>query len=729
MSHRINRGERMADETSSLTVAKLKALCVINDLASSGKKAELVERLLEAGLSRTEVGLSEAESIGEAVEEEVVFSLEDETTISIEDDKTVLSEPVKKAVIEQKDDDVLEAVLVPDLVEDEPEEVFTPVATKRQDVATLGDMVKDPKVIAVIIVSLFLGAAGWWYINSSLEPFTAEPLRYGDTMEYSITGPSDGSGQIKASEGFIELFSSFLEFDDDICRVVFDYGGRGTIGVTDGENQAPSVPSNLAGTVRSQGPYGNNEWLAIEITNTYDFDYLNFARQTYFLGSSDCPEGTFGSLGGYGELTTRRHVELKDQMTLSTTVEFDATLDNEPYEGQAKTFDVGGVLGSLDLVLPGISLMLQPVELQDLFGTDIIEEGAMGERLGWRWRVVGQDTLGDDKTWKIAATHVDIERLCLGSATMEIWAEKGNPWATQQTVDVIISNDGSLQTDCSPFSEAFGDYILPEGELELHHKFKSTKTERGSKLLDLGKDYTLRPRSNTLGISDDFQEDWAGQDKLHPPDASTMREHTLEKAIQCFDYIGGSASGAKAALDNDGYVWRGLDKRTGSVTQWNVSWVARDDTSGWVLFELTGEPTSDNCTYVDKGSFEELASHNREAIPAVVNVSTIEERLADSSKYPQFSGPEGVFDSNNGYHENTRIGFLVAVPGDGANDLLGQLTSTNVGASTMDLSRSYSKDILDANDEKISEYDCTFATVVDATDGRVIGWTNVCQVA
>ena len=180
MSHRINRGEQMADETSSLTVAKLKALCVINDLPTSGKKAELVERLLGAGLARTEVGLSDADPVEEAVEEEIVLSLEDETTISIEEDQPEAVE----AVIE--DDEVLEAVLVPDLVEEETGEVFTPVATKRKDVATLADMIKDPKVIAVVIVSLFLGAAGWWYINSTLEPFTAEPLRYGDTMELSL---------------------------------------------------------------------------------------------------------------------------------------------------------------------------------------------------------------------------------------------------------------------------------------------------------------------------------------------------------------------------------------------------------------------------------------------------------------------------------------------------------------------------------------------------------------
>ena len=713
----------MADETSSLTVAKLKALCVINDLATSGKKAELVERLLEAGLSRTEVGLSEVETVEEAVEEEIVFSLEDETTISMEEDEPEPAQPVKEAVIEEEEDDVLEAVLVPDLVEDEPEEVFTPVPTKRQDVATLGDMIKDPKVIAVIIVSLFLGAAGWWYINSSLEPFTAEPLRYGDTMEYTISGGLGDRPAIMASEGFLDLVFNFLEPDDDYCRIFMDYEGRGTLSVSQGTSQdlVGMSSQSLLGAVRSQGPYGSNDWLAVEIANTYEFDDFDIGRNTYsVINQGSCPEAEDGAyVPGEAVLTTKRHVELKEQVTLSTAFEFSATIDNKPYEGSAKTFDVGGLLGSLDVILPGVSLMLQPIELQDLFATDVIEEGASGERLGWRWRVVGQDTLGDDQAWKIAATHVDIERLCLGSATMEIWAEEDNPWASQQTVDVIISNDGSLQSSCSPFSEAFGDYLLPEGELELHHSFKTTKLTRGSKVLDLGKDYNIRPRANLLALDEDVQEDWGGQEKLPPPDASSMREHTLEKAMQCFDYIGGSASGAKAALDDGGYIWRGLDQRTGASTQWNVSWVALDDTSGWVLFELTGEPTSDNCTYLDKGSFEELASHNRESIPAVANISTLEERLSDTQRYPQLTGSEAIFDSTGAYHTDSRVGFLVAVPGDGANDLLGQLTSTTVGATTLDLSRTW--------DEGIWEH--TFAVAVDATDGRVVGWTKLSQVA
>ena len=723
MSHRINRGERMTDETSSLTVAKLKALCVINDLATSGKKAELVERLLEAGLSRNEVGLSEAEStpepVEEAEEEEVVLSLEDETTISIEEDEPeAIEEPAE-------DEDVLEAVLVADVVDEEPEEVFTPVESKRQDAATLADMIKNPKVIAVVIVSLFLGAAGWWYINSSLEPFTAEPLRYGDTMEYSITGGLGDRPAIMASEGFLDLVFNFLEPDDDYCRIFMDYQGRGTLAVSQGTSQdlVGMSSQSLLGAVRSQGPYGSNDWLAVEISNTYDFDDFDIGRNTYsIINQGSCPEAEDGAyVPGEAVLTTKRHIELKEQVTLSTAFDFSATIDNKPYEGSAKTFDVGGLLGSLDVLLPGVSLMLQPIELQDLFATDVIEEGATGERLGWRWRVVGQDTLGDDLTWKIAATHVDIERLCLGSATMEIWAEENNPWATQQTVDVIISNDGSLQSSCSPFSEAFGDYVLPEGELELHHSFKATKLTRGSKVLDLGKDYNTRPRANLLALSDDLQEDWGGDEKLHPPDASSKREHTLEQAIQCFDHPDFAEGARKAsdALSEGGYIWRGLDKRIGTTTQWNVSWVDPSDESGWVLFEVTGEPTAENCTVIDRELFDELASYNRESIPPVVNMSTLEERLTDTVRYPQLSGSEGAFDSTGAYHEGTRIGFLVAVPGDGANDLLGQLTSTNVGATTLDLSRTWEEGI----------WEHTFAVAVDATDGRVVGWTTLSQVA
>jgi len=261
----------MTDEASSLTVAKLKALCVINDLPTGGKKADLVERLLESGLSRDEVGLKDAEPVVKAEpeeEEEVIFSLEDETTI------TPTPQPKAKAKSKPvEEDDVLDAeVLDADLVFDEPDEVgeepevFTPVAVKRQNATTLVDMIKQPKVIAVVIVALFVGGAGWWYINSELEPFTADPLRYGDTMEYTITGGAGDRPAIMASEGFLDLVFNFLDTDEDYCRVFLDYNGRGTLAISEGTSQdlLGESSQNLLGAVRTRGAYGSNDWLAVK---------------------------------------------------------------------------------------------------------------------------------------------------------------------------------------------------------------------------------------------------------------------------------------------------------------------------------------------------------------------------------------------------------------------------------------------------------------------------------
>ena len=151
--------------------------------------------------------------------------------------------------------------------------MFTPVAVKRQDAATLFDMLKQPKVIAVVIVALFVGAAGWWYINSELEPFTADPLRYGDTMEYTITGGAGDRPAIMASEGFLDLVFSFLDTEEDYCRVFLDYNGRGTIAISEGgpEELLGESSQNLLGAVRTRGAYGSNDWLAVEMTKTYAF--------------------------------------------------------------------------------------------------------------------------------------------------------------------------------------------------------------------------------------------------------------------------------------------------------------------------------------------------------------------------------------------------------------------------------------------------------------------------
>ena len=123
----------MGDEpTTTLTVAKLKALCVLNDVSASGKKAELLNRLLEAGVDRETLGIEvydektatfqpvageegndDAEpETGDESDEPVMLSLEDEETTSVPLPSTTSA----------ADDDVLEAeILEADLILDEEE--------------------------------------------------------------------------------------------------------------------------------------------------------------------------------------------------------------------------------------------------------------------------------------------------------------------------------------------------------------------------------------------------------------------------------------------------------------------------------------------------------------------------------------------------------------------------------------------------------------------------------
>jgi hypothetical protein len=78
--------------TTPLTVAKLKALCVLNDLSSTGKKAELLERLLEAGVDKETLGIE-------------VFDEETATFHSVTDESDDTTEAGDSEEVEAEPDD------------------------------------------------------------------------------------------------------------------------------------------------------------------------------------------------------------------------------------------------------------------------------------------------------------------------------------------------------------------------------------------------------------------------------------------------------------------------------------------------------------------------------------------------------------------------------------------------------------------------------------------------
>ena len=721
--------KRLSDDLkSSLTAAKLKALCILNDLPTSGNKSDLVSRLLESGLSRDELGI-EAE---EAVEEVIEAVIEDEPiqpSLSLEDEDTLTPEiepEVVKPVVESTDNQIVDAsldeVLDAEVLDAEfvtlDEEVKAPKTVEARsttskssgDAATLLDMIKQPKIAAVFVVVLILGAGTWYYFNNQLEPFTADTLRYGDEMTYTIS-----DGDFMASEGFLDLVLDQIETEDDICKLRLLFDGSGDVSISNGGSSELVSQASLdrLGAVSAKGGQGM-DWLTVESVSEYDFSAFTIQRhlRSSIPGSSACSDFP-ASVSGTADLTSTQWTELRDRASIGTAVDWNLNVE-DTYQGNLMTFGVGGILGDLDTLSPGFSMLLQPVELQELLANDYIDDGATGSRLGWDWRVLGTETLGSTEMWKIVATNQDVQELCLGSASMTLLVEEGNPWATKQTVNVVISGSDSNRQGCSTTTKLLGDYVLPDGELTMSHTFQKSSLSRGSKGLEFGLSYDARPQANELSPNDDELNDW-GPNGEHMPDESTLRTHNLEAAIDCLDYLQTSASGAVAAIDDGGYVWRAIDQQYATSTQWNISWIATDDIAGWVTFNMTGTPSQENCQFDKKGSYDETVSYNREFIPKVLNISTIEESLLDSTRFPMLTSDQGLFNNAGNYHPETRVGYLVVVPGSGINTILTNIGDATDGASTVDISRDWTED----------GWNKRFNLIADATDGRIIGWNYV----
>ncbi len=721
--------KRLSDDLkSSLTAAKLKALCILNDLPTSGNKSDLVSRLLESGLGRDELGI-ETDEIVEEVIEAVIDREVIQPSLSLEDEDTLtpaIEPEVHKPVFQSSDehseganhDDVLDAEVLDAEFITLDEEVKAPKTIHSQvestkstgNATTLLEMIKQPKIAAVFVVILILGAGTWYYFNTQLEPFTADKLRYGDEMTYTIS-----NGDFMASEGFLDLVLDQIETEDDICKLRLMFDGTGDVSISNGGSSELVSQSSLdrLGAVSAKGGQGM-DWLTVESVSEYDFSAFTIQRhlRSSIPGSSACSDFP-ASVSGTADLTSTQWTELRDRASIGTAVDWNLNVENT-YQGNLMSFGVGGILGDLDTISPGFSMLLQPVELQELLANDYIDDGATGSRLGWDWRVLGSEKLGSTDMWKIVATNQDIQELCLGSASMTLLVEEGNPWATKQTVSVVISGSDSNRQGCSTTTKLLGDYVLPDGELTMSHTFQKSSLSRGSKGLEFGLSYDARPQANELSPNDDDLNDW-GPNGEHMPDESVLRLHNLEAAIDCLDYLQSSASGAVAALDDGGYVWRAIDQQFGSNTQWNISWIATDDIAGWVTFNITGAPSQENCQFDKKGSYDETVSYNREFIPKVLNISTIEESLLDSTRFPMLTSSQGLFTSSGTYHPETRVGYLVVVPGSGINTILANIGDATDGANTVDISRDWTDD----------GWNKRFNLIADATDGRIIGWNYV----
>ena len=141
------------------------------------------------------------------------------------------------------------------------------------------------------------------------------------------------------------------------------------------------------------------------------------------------------------------------------------------------------------------------------------------------------------------------------------------------------------------------------------------------------------------------------------------------------------------------------------------------------VVDVLGEPSQANCNYVSHGGYDDSVAHSRNDIPSALNISMLEQDLVDSTRFPQLSGDDGFFTSSGEYHLQTRVGHLVVTPDGDYTDWINRLSSGDTGATTLDLTRSWSSSTM--NNGITTQWDNTLSLAMDATTGQVIGWNHV----
>jgi hypothetical protein len=662
------KGEHLVDELSSNTVVQLKVMCKEHGLSTAGKKAEIISRLDE---------------------------FLNEESLSMDDEADAVPLP------EIEEEEILIAeFLEADLIEEEPPHKIASISSPN----TLMDQIKQPKVAAVLI-TLLLATGGWyWYVSNQLEPFTADDLRYGDSIEYSIL-----NGDLDVTDGFIDLVMDNLDSEDDVCRLHLQFEGEGSSSVTEGGSNELEFEfdNDLLGAVRAKGSMGL-DWLTVEKKLTHNFEKMTISRHlsNTITDCSSFAEGADAQMS----LQTTSWTEISEQEIIATKADWNLNVKNDNYQGSTMSFGVGGLLGSLESVAPGVLMVFSPVEIREVIGTSLIETGVTGTSKGWEWRVIGPDMAGDEPAWKIALEHKEIRDNCLGHARVTMWVVADSPWAISQNVDVKITGKDGDRSSCGAATQILGDMILPKGTLTLKLDIFKHDLNRGTKLLDMGVGYDSLPSAGHHTPTSKQLQVW-GDNELHLPDQSSLRQYPLEVAASCIPFLS-EAVAARAALDDDGYIWRAIDNRSSTKTTWNISWVNSDPNSGWVKLDISGSPSSENCTYIGHGSHNNNGAHNRNEIPPALNISMMEDDLTDRARFPVLSGSDGFFTSTGQYQPETRIGHLVVTPNGDYSDWINRFKTGDTGATTLDLSRNWNSD----------GWSNTLTLAMDATSGQVIGW-------
>ena len=648
------------DELSAMTVAELKVQLKELGLSTSGKKSELIARIIEST----------------------------EDVMILDDDEDDGDEPFESII--DDGDEILEAeVFEAEILDEDPieevQESSTSSTIRSDSVASEKGPVwyKDGTTIATILVVILLsGVGGWWYLSNEASVFQTAPSRYGDNLRFNV---NNGVIQVDGDE-MVALLRDAISPSalDDVCeKLRVEFSGSGSASIRDGALADLVDPSdtNLEGAVKALDAYGRT-WNAVESTLEYDLAADLSGNTWSAINQDSCSSLEWLNRNNQLNIDIKQWHEITERglMRSETALNF-IDAEGQSYSADATTFD--GIVGSdsaSDLI-EGILLPMHPVNLYDIFGLTVMEEGLTGEHEGWGWQIGSPDTIGGEDAIQIRMHHIKIGD-CLGRAEMVIWAIPDQPLPAKQMVDISIDKS-QKRSGCSLLESEAIDLTFPEGTFVTQYTLEQIDFKRGDDLLDWQQFYATRPMSSDGKPSTSSMVSWV----THLPDNSTVRPFTLEKAVSCVISDSDAFGAAQIALNGDGYVFAAKDDRSGLDPIWNLSWVSSVE-AGWVRVTWPG---GENCLNSGDGPLtgDEKPDHARNQIPQTYTLALLENRMLSSDRYPDLH-PQII---NNGQlQDDVQIGYSLVVPEENAvSDWLDDLGFLPDGQVTVYLERTWTE--------------------------------------
>jgi hypothetical protein len=530
------------------------------------------------------------------------------------------------------------------------------------------------------------------------QSFSAEPLRYGDKMSFTMT-----DGTLQASgEDMVKLIRDRAggALDDACGELSLTYSGTGEIAIRKGETSDIAFPSDrrFVGAIEANDAYGR-VMLAAEQTLSYDL-LVDLEGQTWStVNPSQCGSMTWSLDRNDLDVTVTSFTELTERLVFRTESEFAfTTAEGVGSEVEAVSFGGTGI-GAFDKLLPMILRPTSPLLLYDYFGLTVLEEGVTGEEDDWIW-VVGADIKKNgERVVPVQMEHKEIGR-CLGHARIGLLLREGSPWPIEQTVDILLTKN-QKSADCGFIMSSAMDLAFPDGQLKIAYTMTETGSASGERLIDWNEIYSTRPSVGFDIPSDSDKERWVN----HMPDNSTSRSFTLEGAVSCL--ASGDPNSIKSTVEEGGYLWRVESDRSGPDV-WNLTWVDPGGDAGWVRVQDAG---GGNCTVLEdiRLDEEDSPSPNRGAIPDTLTLKKLESRILSVSRYPTL---QAHIAAGSDWHADTTVGVLLTVADD--SEWL-ELLPGDIRAGQVSMYGS--------RDWVESGQDVSASFLIDAENARMVGWS------